>query len=417
MNNKYAISISGVSKKYTIGQTTPRYLSLREQIVSKLKSITAGSNYSKDSTNEFWALKDIHMNVNIGDVVGIIGKNGAGKSTLLKVVSRITAPTKGIITLNGRVASLLEVGTGFHPELTGRENIYLNGAILGMTRREIKKKFDDIVQFSGVERFLDTPVKRYSSGMYVRLAFSVAAHLDPEILIIDEVLSVGDAAFQKKCIGKMSSIATSGRTVLFVSHNMPAVQSLCDKAILLESGVIKYNGSATEVVSRYLESDDLKNGTTKIWAEGRRPSSDGITLQQVKVYQDADDTLLMIDKESYVDITIELKGTNVTMGATLVFTDNRGIIVFSSLSSHSDIIPYFTKSGIYVMQCRIPKNILNAIVYNVSVYIWTTSYKIIIKQSEILAVQYQESDDSRGNYFGEWLGTTRPKLDWNIKQK
>ena len=204
---------------------------------------------------ELWALRDVSFTVEQGEALGIIGRNGAGKSTLLKILSRVTAPTNGRVKVKGRIASLLEVGTGFHPELTGRENITLNGAILGMSKAEISRKFDEIVDFSGVEKFIDTPVKRYSSGMYVRLAFAVAAHLDPEILVIDEVLAVGDAEFQKKCLGKMGDVAKEGRTVLFVSHNMPAIQSLCNRSILLESGRVAQDGQTSEVVSHYLNSD------------------------------------------------------------------------------------------------------------------------------------------------------------------
>src|SRR5207244_3345082 len=206
------------------------------------------------ASEDFWALKDVSFEVRQGEVIGIIGRNGAGKSTLLKILSRITDPTEGRVTINGRVASLLEVGTGFHPELTGRENIYLNGAILGMTRAEIGRKFDEIVAFAEVEKFLDTPVKRYSSGMYVRLAFAVAAHLEPEILVVDEVLAVGDAEFQKKCLGKMSTVASGGRTVLFVSHNLTAIESLCHSCIALQRGRIFTRGSPTDVLDKYLGS-------------------------------------------------------------------------------------------------------------------------------------------------------------------
>ena len=213
----------------------------------------------KSKGSEFWALKDINLEIEAGDVVGIIGKNGAGKSTLLKILSQITSPTKGRIEINGRVASLLEVGTGFHPELTGRENIYLNGTILGMTRKEVKDKFDEIVAFSGVEKFIDTPVKHYSSGMYVRLAFAVAAHLEPEILIIDEVLAVGDAEFQKKCLGKMKEVAGQGRTVLFVSHHLGSVRQLCNKGVLLEGGEIKLFSDINSVISNYQKRSQNKN--------------------------------------------------------------------------------------------------------------------------------------------------------------
>ena len=258
------ISVENLSKSYFIGHGGPREKNpmLRDMIVRHARNyarkaidMARGRQIIQgDSVEEFWALKDVAFEVKRGEVVGIIGRNGAGKSTLLKILSRITEPTTGRITLNGRVSSLLEVGTGFHPELTGRENIFLNGAILGMPRADIKRKFDEIVDFAGVEKFLDTPVKRYSSGMYVRLAFAVAAHLEPEILIIDEVLAVGDAEFQKKCLGKMKDVAGQGRTVLFVSHNMAAVRSLCSSCLWLDCGLIREAGSTAEILDHYLRS-------------------------------------------------------------------------------------------------------------------------------------------------------------------
>jgi lipopolysaccharide transport system ATP-binding protein len=238
------IKVEGVSKKFVISHEAPeRYTSLRDLMAHKAKSVIDRRRKPVTTKEEFYALRDISFDIKAGDRVGIIGRNGAGKSTLLKILSRITEPTNGRITIRGRVASLLEVGTGFHPELTGRENIFLNGAILGMSRNEIRRKFDEIVAFAEVEKFLDTPVKRYSSGMYVRLAFAVAAHLEPEILVVDEVLAVGDAQFQKKCIGKMADVSNGqGRTVLFVSHNMQAVKQLCNKGILLNKGMLSYIG-------------------------------------------------------------------------------------------------------------------------------------------------------------------------------
>ncbi|WP_090248908.1 ABC transporter ATP-binding protein [Lishizhenia tianjinensis] len=243
MKEEVAIRVSGLSKRYEIGKAKDG--SLRGTLSSLFKSSAA----QKD---EFWALKDVNFEVKKGEVIGIIGKNGAGKSTLLKILSQITKPTEGRIEINGRVASLLEVGTGFHPELTGRENVYLNGTILGMTRKEVESKFDEIVAFSGVEKFIDTPVKHYSSGMYVRLAFAVAAHLEPEILIIDEVLAVGDAEFQKKCLGKMKDVAGEGRTVLFVSHNMAALEGLCTKGFLLKGGHVIGEGATKSVIDQYI---------------------------------------------------------------------------------------------------------------------------------------------------------------------
>ena len=249
-----AITIENLGKRYTIGHQRAKGDGMRHAIEGAMRAPLAwlrSRRQKKLQQVDFWALKDVSFQIKQGEVVGIIGRNGAGKSTLLKILSRITVPTEGRIRINGRIASLLEVGTGFHQELTGRENIFLNGAILGMTRAEIIRKFDEIVEFSEIEEFLDTPVKRYSSGMYVRLAFAVAAHLEPEILIVDEVLAVGDAAFQKKCLGKMGSFAQSGRTVLFVSHNMEAVRTLCQRAILFDGGKIRADGYVDSVVEDY----------------------------------------------------------------------------------------------------------------------------------------------------------------------
>ncbi|HEV8515236.1 MAG TPA: ABC transporter ATP-binding protein [Cyclobacteriaceae bacterium] len=264
MEENTIIKVNGLSKEYLIGHqlSRNRYSTFRDamvdtakQLPKKIKGILGGKSLYSQSVESFWALNDLSFEVKRGDALGILGRNGAGKSTLLKVLSRITEPTAGTIDIYGRIASLLEVGTGFHPELTGRENIFLNGAILGMSREEIKSKFDEIVAFAGVEQFLDTPVKRYSSGMYVRLAFAVAAHLDPEVLVVDEVLAVGDAEFQKKCLGKMNDIVKSGeRTVLFVSHNMASLLALCNKGIVLDKGKLIYSGSINDAVNHYLHS-------------------------------------------------------------------------------------------------------------------------------------------------------------------
>lgn len=281
--SEIAIKVENLSKSYLVGHNAAqpeRYTALRDVIsrnartmVRKTRDLIAGRpSIQGDEIEEFWALKDISFEIKRGETIGIIGRNGAGKSTLLKILSRITEPTAGQITIDGRVASLLEVGTGFHPELTGRENIYLNGAILGMARSEIRRKFDEIVAFAEVEKFLDTPVKRYSSGMYVRLAFSVAAHLEPEILIIDEVLAVGDAAFQKRCLGKMGQVAHEGRTVLFVSHNMAAINRLCTSAVYLDCGEICFVGSTNATVQAYLSSGHERVGKSLISRSDRKGS-------------------------------------------------------------------------------------------------------------------------------------------------
>lgn len=249
-----AVQVEGLGKRYRLGASRYRYRRLTESMSSALRLALRKSRSEATQPSEHWALRDVNIEIEEGTAVGIIGHNGAGKTTLLKILSRITEPTTGRAILHGSAGSLLEVGTGFHPELTGRENVYLNGAILGMGKAEIRKRFDEIVQFAGVERFLDTPVKRYSSGMYVRLAFSVAAHLEPEILIVDEVLAVGDVSFQKKCLGRMSEVASGGRTVLFVSHNMAAIQALCDKGVVLDAGRVRFAGTQSEAVAEYLRS-------------------------------------------------------------------------------------------------------------------------------------------------------------------
>ena len=299
------ISVENLSKRYRIGVADELHDSLISGIFSWIKSpfsnfrrVQKLSKFNNDDAKDIiWALKNISFNVKEGEILGIIGRNGAGKSTLLKILSRIVEPTDGRAIVNGRVASLLEVGTGFHRELSGRENIYLNGTILGMTKEEINKNFDDIVEFSEVGKFIDTPVKRYSSGMYVRLAFAVAAHLNPEVLIVDEVLAVGDAAFQKKCIGKMSETAKSGRTVLFVSHNMHTVQDLCNRTMLLENGKIVKDGNTSDVIKYYLEPENLKTGEVDLSSNFRARHSPG-TLRAKRVR--------VLDKNNKICTTFEI---------------------------------------------------------------------------------------------------------------
>ncbi|PTM41756.1 ABC transporter ATP-binding protein [Bosea sp. 124] len=313
MSADVVIRAEGLGKKYVIGHQTQseRYTTLRDSVGRSLRAwgrsardIAAGrAIVSGDETEEFWALKDVNFEIRRGDVVGVIGRNGAGKSTLLKVLSRITEPTEGRITIDGRVASLLEVGTGFHPELSGRENIFLNGAILGMSREEIRRKFDEIVAFAGVEKFLDTPVKRYSSGMYVRLAFAVAAHLEPEILIVDEVLAVGDAEFQKKCLGKMQDVAGQGRTVLFVSHSMAAMRALCQQGILLTNGRISAGGAIGRVLEHY---ETRAEALSEVVRQRQPMQSAAVTRACVSV---PGDILLdiAIDAERALSCAVEIK--------------------------------------------------------------------------------------------------------------
>ncbi len=299
------IQVENLGKKYIIGhQQQERYTSLRDVIANSAKGLlkTCQNPKSKiqNSKEEFWALKDVSFEVKQGDRVGIIGRNGAGKSTLLKILSRITEPTTGRISIKGRVASLLEVGTGFHPELTGRENIFLNGAILGMSKAEIKKKFDEIVAFAEVEKFLDTPVKRYSSGMYVRLAFAVAAHLEPEILVVDEVLAVGDIEFQKKCLGKMEVVGKEGRTVVFVSHNMAAVEKLCQCGIVLHRGNVKCIGSQTEAITQYLTS--FSDSLVSLRDRTDRQGSGKVKVVAIEIRDEEGNILEVVQSGQTIDI-------------------------------------------------------------------------------------------------------------------
>jgi len=320
MNNT-AVQIENLSKRYRLGGQQASYQTLRESLVS---AITFNRpNHPRPS--EIWALKDVSLQIHQGDVLGIIGRNGAGKSTLLKIISRITRPTSGQVRLRGRVGSLLEVGTGFHPELSGRENIYLNGAILGMHKAEIAKKFDEIVAFAEIEQFLDTPVKRYSSGMYMRLAFAVAAHLEPEILLVDEVLAVGDAAFQKKCLGKMGEVSSQGRTVLFVSHNMGAVSQLCCRCILLERGCLTVDGIPTEVISRYVSStSQVGDGT-----EWERTGSGKVRVRTVSLLdakQDPTQTFFM-GQDMVIRLCGNTEASQIEFSLTIQIGTLSGILV------------------------------------------------------------------------------------------
>ncbi|WP_016953304.1 ABC transporter ATP-binding protein [Anabaena sp. PCC 7108] len=306
------IRIENLSKKYIIGhQKQERHTALRDVIANQVKSVSSLINRKSKTENpefeDFWALNDISFEVKQGDRVGIIGRNGAGKSTLLKILSRITEPTQGSIKIKGRVASLLEVGTGFHPELTGRENIFLNGAILGMSRVEIKRKFDEIVDFAEVEKFLDTPVKRYSSGMYVRLAFAVAAHLEPEILIIDEVLAVGDSAFQQKCLGKMEEVGQQGRTVLFVSHNMATVKQLCTRALLLFQGTLVFQGNPTETITKYMQKMTQEEPSSSSIKTYRHIKGDARAEIQKIIVNDINNSDIVVSIFEKIKISIEYK--------------------------------------------------------------------------------------------------------------
>lgn len=410
--NEPIIKVSGLGKRYILStEGRESYTALRDVISQKAKSLfkVGGQKRAKE---DFWALQDINFEIRQGESVGIIGRNGAGKSTLLKILSRITDPSKGRIELNGRVASLLEVGTGFHPELTGRENIYLNGAILGMSRVEIKKKFDEIVEFSGVEKFLDTPVKRYSSGMYVRLAFAVAAHLEPEILVVDEVLAVGDAEFQKKCLGKMNEVSVKeGRTVLFVSHNMAAVKSLCTRGIVLKDGCLAFDGNQYDAVQYY---QNLHQSNSSFLHSGdieQAPGNNNIRILQADVVPQEGELLTM-----YSGIEFQLKIYNYLEGRNLDVTfevsNNDDLVIF-----HNGIIltpDSNSKKGTYEINCKLPKQFFNAGIYKIKL-IFGESQRYLLFEADAF-ISFEVMQESVGSNSGRIPGVTFPELKYTIKQ-
>lgn len=369
----------------------------------------------------FRALNDVSFTINQGDIVGIIGRNGAGKSTLLKLLSQVTAPTSGRIGIQGRVASLLEVGTGFHPELTGRENVFLNGAILGMTKAEIRSKFDEIVAFSECEAFIDTPVKRYSSGMYVRLAFAVAAHLEPEILIIDEVLAVGDAQFQKKCLGKMQEVGQHGRTVLFVSHTMSAITRLCTRGLLLGEGKVVADGGVLDVVARYLSAG--RDSTARAeWADvARSPGNDVVRIRRISVLDQAGRMSATIDIRT--EVSVEVEYDVLRSGAVLVpnmhVYNGEGVCVFISHDWSRDWRRKPRTTGRYRSVCRIPPNFLAegsfVVGMAVSTYLPFTLHAWAPEAVSFEVIDSPDGDSARGDYAGPFPGVTRPILNWTTE--
>jgi len=354
--SELAVRVEGLGKEYRLGGPRERYSTLRDRL-NKLASAPfralRGSRERSEQNPPFWALKEVSFEVRPGEVVGIIGRNGAGKSTLLKILSRITEPTEGDVDISGRVGSLLEVGTGFHPELTGRENVYLNGAILGMRRAEIARKFDEIVAFAEVEKFIDTPVKHYSSGMYMRLAFAVAAHLEPEILIVDEVLAVGDVQFQKKCLGKMGDVARGGRTVLFVSHNMQAVQSLCTRGILLREGQVAFNASAVACVRAYLEEANTEHGMAST-LRPPRPASLLCWIEQARLLSGGEErSAIVLGDDLEIEVTFAANPPTRNPRLGFVVTDGAGVRVLNSNNRYMPFIDPPTPISGGIIRCNL----------------------------------------------------------------
>lgn len=404
------IDVTSLSKKYLIShEAKEKYTALRDVVTDRVKKVFSFKpSFSNSSIKEdFWALKDLNFQVQRGDRLGIIGRNGAGKSTLLKILSRITEPTAGTIRIKGRVASLLEVGTGFHPELTGRENIFLNGAILGMSRFEIRKKFDEIVAFAEIERFLDTPVKRYSSGMYVRLAFAVAAHMEPEILVVDEVLAVGDAQFQKKCLGKMEDVSNNeGRTVLFVSHNMGVVSQLCNKGMLLSKGGIVVNDDIKSVVERYLRSDDVINKYVASSSIAKKNF-----IHSVEVTDDAGNSNSDFKFDESISLKFSFKVSERTMGLQIgiAMEDKFNNRVFTVLKE----IEYFREAdGLYYGMVKLPAGLFAPNYYNFVVALWTRDRRIFDVATGICPVMIHDNGTELSLYEGVEYGNVIINPAW-----
>jgi homopolymeric O-antigen transport system ATP-binding protein len=417
-----AVRAEGLSKRYRLGQMRPAYGTLRDAIAHRARRIKTGE--VPEPVEDIWALRDVSFEAREGEVLGIIGANGAGKSTLLKVLTRITAPTEGRAEIRGRVGSLLEVGTGFNPELTGRENIYLNGSILGMRRQEIDRNFNAIVEFSGVEKFIDTPVKRYSSGMFVRLAFSVAAHFEPEVMIVDEVLAVGDADFQRRSMGRMEEVGESGRTVLFVSHNLQGILQLCDRAILLDHGSVVRDGPTHEVVAQY-EEQSMGAGAQVVWDDPlEAPQNDLVRLGSTRVVDEDGRTATTLDVRRPIGIELRFSilrdGPPVAPKIKLV--DQHGAICFNALDVSGrwqDPMP----PGEYTATAWMPGNLLNEGRHAVDVEV----VRVISPKLNVQAAAHQvvafhvydpaEGDSARGQFTGQWRGVVRPLLEWTCEEE
>ena len=417
--SEIAITVENLGKKYRIRHQAGRgQTNLREALSQGVSRLLEMKRPSSDEVEEFWALRNVSFETRRGDVLGIIGRNGAGKSTFLKLLSRITEPSTGSIEFSGRIASLLEVGTGFHPELSGRENIFLNGAILGMHRTEIRRKFDDIVNFAGVEQFLDTPVKHYSSGMYMRLAFAVAAHLDTDILLVDEVLAVGDADFQKKCIGKMHEVAQEhGRTVIFVSHNMPAVKSLCNRTLHLERGSVVAYGSTEEVLSSYLAKGSSNSG--KWICEAPRPVQPGIQLLSVEMEdsEGASGMTYFSSRDLIVTTTFRLSATipSLCVGFDIVTAD--GATAFRCYQTDQpENVWLRQKVGINRWTCTIPAGLLNGGTYYVSPRIALHNVKGLVMLDAVIQFEVMLSHGVSPFWNRERPGCVAPIMPWSAQE-
>ena len=420
--NPIIISVEGAGKRYRLGQSE-QYQALRDVLA---RAMMAPARYVRDRLRPtgrsaerpdagwFWALRDVSFEVRQGEILGLIGRNGAGKSTLLKLLSRVTKPTEGVARLRGRLGSLLEIGTGFHPELTGRENVFLNGAVLGMRRAEIARNFDEIVAFAGVEPFIDTPVKRYSTGMYLRLAFAVAAHLETDILLIDEVLAVGDAAFQRKCLGKMDDLAGQGRTIVFVSHNLVAVQDLCQRVIWLEAGRLAGAGRPESVIADYLQTA-CASQTERVWAEpADAPGDSHLRMAHVHVRprDGAPDDEITVHSPLVIEIAYWRWDSEAYVHPSVYLHNERGLLICSAAPP---FVPDWRErtfpTGLICCRCHIPGDLLNNGMHRIDLRI-SKNGQILMRDEQALTFDVHDSAQQRDGWYGEWEGAIRPMFEW-----
>ncbi|QUT05680.1 ABC transporter ATP-binding protein [Sphingobium phenoxybenzoativorans] len=399
-----------ISKLYRLGQKGRG--SLRESVSSWSSRLLGAAQHSVET--DYWALRDVSFKVAAGEAVGIIGKNGAGKSTLLKILSRITPPTSGTVAFQGNIGSLLEVGTGFHPDLSGRDNVFLNGIILGMSRRDVARRFDEIVAFAEIEQFIDTPVKRYSSGMYLRLAFAVAAHLDSDILLVDEVLAVGDAAFQRKCLSRMEEVTSDGRAILFVSHNLTAIQALCSRTMWINDGLIAQDGPTKDVLGTYLRTT-IASGQShsphhRVWTEDEAPSSGQVSLVEARLspIDGASGEPIDVDTAFTIELLLNIRSDKVVINPSISLMNEQDIIVFDSGPTER---PVSWTLGMHHLRCDIPAHLLNDGVYRIALRIYEDG-DATLSIPELLLVEVLDSLENRHGWYGKWDGVVRPALIW-----
>jgi lipopolysaccharide transport system ATP-binding protein len=420
--SQIAISCEKIGKVYRIGEREP-YTALRD-VVSRWLAARAGflsrqQPATRNGKREYvWALKDVSFEVRHGEVVGLIGRNGAGKSTLLKILARVTKPTEGHAEIHGRLGSLLEVGTGFHPELTGRENVFLSGAILGMSKSEIRRKFDEIVAFAEVEKFIDTPIRHYSSGMQMRLAFAVAAHLDPEILLVDEVLAVGDVEFQKKCLGKMEEVSHGGRTIIFISHNMGAISRLCHRVMLLQNGQVKINGPTAEAIAEYLAAAS-NSESEKCWNECHPGTGSGkIRLQAVRVLGPdgvpSGELDIRLPCQFEVEYNIQRTVSDLRIALRLVTSD--GTVAFTTCDAQDSLwVGRPRRPGVYTSRCSVPGNFLNEGRYFLTVSADIPFVEVLFYEEHAVSFCIHQTGGHSGKYAERWPGVICPVLPWRVE--